>query len=405
MTEAFLTVFNLSIVASWFVLAILILRKIFSKAPKSIFCILWLLVGLRLAIPFSLESVFSLVPSAETISPEIIYQAKPNVETGFQSFNDIINPVISESLAATPQYSANPVQIILAIASNVWISGAVLIILYGIISYAILKIKVRESVPVENNIRECSKIASPFILGFIRPQIYIPFGMDKGNLEYVLAHERAHLKRRDHLIKPIGFALLAIYWFNPVIWIAYIFLCRDIEFACDEKVVRNFEADQRAKYATALLDCSINRRSIAACPLAFGEVGVKERIRKALSYKKPVLWLIIAAVISAVVLAICFMTNPKDEKTPMDTTHEVNTDTTTDAPAPTIEFDIKEIGYIPQLSDFMSQTEDGNGIIKISNAGDLEGFLAKLNFNPFKDITDPIEKVYFEDNFLYFLTS
>ena len=273
--------------------------------------------------------------------------------------------------------------------------------LYGIISYIILKIKVREAVPLEDNIKQSAKIASPFILGFIRPKIYIPFGMSESNLRYVLAHEKAHLKRRDHLIKPIGFMLLAVYWFNPVIWIAYIFLCRDIELACDEKVVQDFEADERAKYATALLDCSINRRSIAACPLAFGEVGVKERIKNALSYKKPMLWIIIATVIGAIIIIVCFMTDPKaDDTIPLDTEPETDVTTSDDTPEIEMNWNIKKIGYAPELAEYMCGNENGNACIKISNIGELEAFLAELKPNPFEDITDPIEKAYFENNLL-----
>ena len=244
MTDIFLTVFNLSITASWMVIAVLLCRVIFKKAPKNLFCILWLLVGLRLAIPFSIESVFSLIPSAQTIPPEIIYQASPEIQTGIGPINDVINPILNENFAATPQYSANPIQILIVVASYVWIIGIALVILYGIISYTLLRLKVRDAVPAGNNIRLSEKVSTPFILGFINPKIYIPVNMDENNLQYILAHEKAHIKRRDHLIKPIGFALLAVYWFNPMMWLAYIFLCRDIELACDEKVVRDFAADQ-----------------------------------------------------------------------------------------------------------------------------------------------------------------
>ncbi|MBO5196579.1 MAG: hypothetical protein J6C03_05735 [Clostridia bacterium] len=399
MTDIFLTVFNLSITASWMVIAVLLCRVIFKKAPKNLFCILWLLVGLRLAIPFSIESVFSLIPSAQTIPPEIIYQASPEIQTGIGPINDVINPILNENFAATPQYSANPIQILIVVASYVWIIGIALVILYGIISYTLLRLKVRDAVPAGNNIRLSEKVSTPFILGFINPKIYIPVNMDENNLQYILAHEKAHIKRRDHLIKPIGFALLAVYWFNPMMWLAYIFLCRDIELACDEKVVRDFAADEKARYASALLDCSVNRKYITACPLAFGEVGVKERIKNALNYKKPMLWIIVAAVISAIIITVCFMTNPKNEESPHsdNSTEESTTETT---PEISLNWDIKKIGYATELAKYMCGDENGNGCIKIIHIDELEEFLSQLSKNPLKDITDPIEKVYFENNLL-----
>ncbi len=399
MINAFLTVFNLSITASWMVIAVLLCRVIFKKAPKNLFCILWLLVGLRLALTFSIESVFSLIPSAQTIPPEIIYQASPEIQTGIGPINDVINPILNENFAATPQYSANPIQILIGVASYVWIIGIALVILYGIISYTLLRLKVRDAVPAGNNIRQSEKISTPFILGFIKPKIYIPVNMDENNLQYILAHEKAHLKRRDHLIKPIGFALLAVYWFNPMMWLAYIFLCRDIELACDEKVVRDFAADEKARYASALLDCSVNRKYITACPLAFGEVGVKERIKNTLNYKKPMLWIIVAAVISAIIITVCFMTNPKNEESPHSDnfTEESTTETT---PEISLNWDIKKIGYATELSKYMCGDEDGNGCIKITHIDELEEFLSHLSKNPLNDITDPIEKVYFENNLL-----
>ncbi|MBR4072282.1 MAG: hypothetical protein IKK26_06990, partial [Clostridia bacterium] len=398
MTNAFLTVFNLSITASWMVVAVLLCRIIFRKAPKNLFCILWLLVGLRLALPFSIESVFSLIPSAQTIPPEIVYQASPEIQTGFGPINDVINPILNENFAATPQYSANPIQILIGVASYIWIIGTALVIIYGIISYTVLKIKVRDAVPAENNIRLSEKVSTPFILGFINPKIYIPVNMDENNLQYILAHEKAHIKRCDHLIKPIGFALLAVYWFNPVMWLAYIFLCRDIELACDEKVVRDFAADEKARYASALLDCSISRKYITACPLAFGEVGVKQRIKNALNYKKPMLWIIIAAVISAIIITVCFMTNPKNEESPHSDSFTEESTTEND-PEIYLNWDMREIGYAPGLAKYMFGEEDSNGCIKIS-IDKFEEFLSQLSKNPLKDITDPIEKVYFENNLL-----
>jgi beta-lactamase regulating signal transducer with metallopeptidase domain len=209
-------------------------------------------------------------------------------------------------------------QIAASIASIVWIAGMALLVLYGVISYVGLRRKVAEAVPLRDNLWQGQAVASPFVLGFFRPRIYLPFGMDEESIVFVVAHENEHISRRDHWIKPIGFLLLVIYWFNPLIWLAYILLCRDIELACDERVVKRMSADDKKAYSKALLTCSVDRRSIAACPLAFGEVGVKQRITNVLNYKKPTFWIIIAALVSCAVVAVCFLTNPRTDEDPAE---------------------------------------------------------------------------------------
>ena len=286
MDALFLKIFNLSIIAGWITLAILILRPLLKKAPKAITVLLWALVAIRLIFPFSIESVISLIPSAETVPPEIIYAEAPSIESGIHYVNSTINPVVSESLAPTPEASVNPLQIIVSVASVIWVVGMIAMALYAAVSYLRIRLKVRASLAVEKNIRICDNIDSPFILGILRPRIYLPSELDESQREYVIAHEEAHLKRKDHWWKPLGFALLTVYWFHPLLWVAYILLCRDIELACDERVIKNMESSEKASYSEALLACSMPRRMISACPLAFGEVGVKKRIKAILHYKK-----------------------------------------------------------------------------------------------------------------------
>ena len=310
MSDLFLKIVNMSISASWLVLAVLLLRFVLKKAPKWVNVLLWGIVAVRLAFPFSIESALSLIPSAETISPGIMMDTVPSVQTGVPTINNVINPVIGSSLAPAPGASANPLQIWIPILSIVWAVGVAALLLYTAVSYWHLRCKVSEAVILRDNIYQSDNVASPFVLGIIKPKIYLPFHMDRQDLSHVVSHEQAHIRRRDHWWKPLGFLLLTIHWFNPLMWLAYVLLCRDVELACDEKVIKELDNEQRADYAQALVVCSVNRRMIAACPLAFGEVGVKDRVKSVMNYKKPAFWIIVLAVIACVIVAVCFLTNP-----------------------------------------------------------------------------------------------
>lgn len=313
MEAVFLKLLNMSITASWLILAVLILRLILKKAPKFISCILWGLVGLRLLLPFSIESALSLIPSSEPLPKDFIYTATPTVNTGITVIDNVIEPIIEQSLTPDPELltSINPTQVLSLIASSVWICGLILMLGYMLVSYLRVRIKVREAVLFHNNVYFCDHIASPFILGIIRPKIYLPSNMSASDAEYVIRHENAHLKRRDHWWKPFGFLLLSVYWFNPVIWLGYVFLCRDIELACDEKVIGQMDTQDKKAYSSVLLACSTPRKIISACPLAFGESGVKTRVKSILNYKKPAFWIILIAVIVSIAAAVCFLTDPQ----------------------------------------------------------------------------------------------
>lgn len=310
MSAVFLKLLNLSITASWLILAVVLARFILKKAPKWVSCVLWTLVAVRLVCPFTLESALSLIPSSETIPSNIEMMQKPAIDSGITIINEAINPVIANHYAPDPLTSANPLQIIIPVLSIVWIVGMATMLLYALISYIRLKKSVGASVSVRDNILACDEVKSPFILGIIKPLIYVPSSMKGETLDYVITHESAHIKRHDHWWKPFGFLLLAIYWFNPLCWLAYILLCRDIEMACDEKVIRDMDKGKVAEYSQALLDCSFPRKMISACPLAFGEVGVKERVKSVLNYKKPAFWIITVAVVTCIVISVCFLTNP-----------------------------------------------------------------------------------------------
>ena len=310
MSELFLKIVNMSISASWVVIAVLTLRFCLKKAPKWVNVLLWGIVAARMVFPFSIESVLSLIPSAETISPTVMMEQTPSVQTGVPALNHVINPVISGSFTPAPGASANPLQIWIPVLTGIWLFGIAALFLYSAVSYWRLHRKVCEAVILRGNIYQSEKVCSPFVLGIIRPKIYLPYHMDSREMDHVIAHEQTHIRRKDHWWKPLGFLLLTIHWFNPLMWLSYILLCRDIELACDEKVIREMGNEQRADYTQALVACSVNRRVIAACPLAFGEIGVKERVKSVMNYKKPAFWIVLASVIVCAVIAVCFLTNP-----------------------------------------------------------------------------------------------
>lgn len=313
MENVFITLLNLSINASYLIIAVILLRFALFKAPKWINCLLWGAVGLRLAIPLKLESILSLIPSSEPIPQDIALSPTPEINTGIPYVNNAVNPIITESFTPEPTASANPLQILISAAAIVWLIGVGIMLLWGVISYLRLKHRTAPSLLLRDNICLCDSISSPFILGIFSPRVYLPSSIAESDATHVIAHERAHLARCDHIWKPLGFIILAIYWFNPLCWIAYILFCRDVECACDEKAIANMGSDERREYSSALLSCSVKQFGISACPLAFGEVGVKSRVRSVLNYKKPAFWIIVVSLVAAVAVAVAFLTMPPSD--------------------------------------------------------------------------------------------
>ena len=309
MVEIFLKILNMSISATWMVLIILIARMLLRKAPKWICVLLWALAGLRLICPISLESVFSLIPSGETVSPEIMLAPAPAVDTGVPVLDQIVNPVIAQSFTPEPFNSANPLQIWIPVSANLWLLGTLMLVIYAAGSYLRLKYRLREATILDGNIY-LSQMRAPFVLGIVAPKIYIPYHIDDKDMQYVIDHERAHIQRKDHWWKPLGYLVLSIHWFNPVIWLGYFLFCQDIEMSCDERVVKALLPMQRADYSAALLACGTGHRRMAPCPLAFGEGGLKARVKAVLHYKKPALWLMIAALVLCTMIAVCCLTDP-----------------------------------------------------------------------------------------------
>lgn len=311
MDALFLELLNRSLAASWLVLAVLLLRPLTKKAPKNLRCLLWGLAALRLLLPARLKSPWSLIPAAAPIA--VAPGAAPTVQSGFAAVDAAINPALAGSLSPVPTASADPARIWLHIGAVVWLLGLAVMLLYALGSFALLRRRVSDAVLFHDNIYLSDKIDSPFVLGILFPRIYLPFGMTEENLALVLAHEQGHLARHDHWWKPLGFALLGLTWFNPLSWLAYVLFCKDIELACDEHVLSVLGPEARKPYSRTLLDCSVQHRRIAACPLAFGESDAKSRIKNVLSWKKPTVWVLLAGVVLCAVLAVCFLTDPADK--------------------------------------------------------------------------------------------
>lgn len=313
MSEFFLNIVNMSISASWVVLAVLLLRLLLKKAPKWVNVLLWGIVAIRLICPFSFESAFSLMPGSKTIgkAPD---SPRPYFESGVTIIDNQVNDYLKGAYFEGVTKPANHFADVTTVLAFIWIGGIAALLIYTVFSYISVKRKTDTAVLLRDNIYQSENVISPFLLGIIKPKIYLPFNMNEQDMKLVIAHEQAHINRKDHWCKPFGFLLLTLHWFNPLMWLGYVLLCRDIEFACDEKVVKKFNNEQKADYSQALLTCSVKRRRISACPIAFGEAGVKERVKNVLNYKKPTFWIIAVAIVASVAVAVCFLTNPTSNK-------------------------------------------------------------------------------------------
>ena len=314
MDDVFLKLVNLSISASWLILAVLVLRGVLKKAPKWVMPLLWGVVALRLVCLFSIESALSLIPSAETIPSEIVTETREPVLYEQATLDIVTNPTLPSAAEVPVGVSRQQAQVDFNIYSVLWLAGMAALLVHALVSAGKLKRKLATAILLRDNIYESEFVDSPFVFGVVKPNIYLPMHMDEGTAAYVIAHERAHLARRDHWWKVLGYLVLALHWFNPLVWVAYILFCRDIELACDEKVVKGLDGAARADYSQALLSCAAPGRAVAACPLAFGEGNIKTRVKSALHYKKPAFWVAAAAVLAVVIVAVCFLTNPKSER-------------------------------------------------------------------------------------------
>ncbi len=391
MSELFLAVLNRAIAAGWLVLAVLLLRPFLQKAPRTVHCALWGLVAVRLVWPFSLPSALSLLPSAETVPPEILYDPSPTIHSGVGVLNSTVNPILSQTMAPNLGDSVNPLQVYIAIAAVLWLAGVVILLLHAAVGYLRLRCRLRTAVLCQPDVWESDIIDTPFLLGIVRPRIYLPIGMEDAARNHVLAHEHSHLRRRDHWWKPMGYLLLCVFWFHPLLWAAWLLLCRDMEMACDEAVIRMLDSEGKKSYSLALLSCSAPRRTVVS-PLAFGETDVKQRIRAVLHYRKPALWLTALSVTAAAVVAVCFLTDPLPPTESTDSTLPAVSWTYSPAASATwfhsFYFDFGELDYTHLEAS--------------CSAGDLWDF-SEVTDRPARSITLPVDRSLcwspFEGNF------
>lgn len=316
MTDIFLRIVELSWQAGVLALAVMLARLALRRAPKWAVCLLWALVAVRLVLPFSLQSPVSL-QAAQSPVTAVLYEL-PQTQEAAQKTDEVLSggsaePVTplppTEVVTAQPVPAPKPAMTVSLLAA-IWLAGVVMMLTYMLVSYLGIYRRVCTAVRLEDNVYRCGSWGTPFVLGLLRPRIYVPEGMDDAALPQVLAHERCHIRRGDHIVKPLAFLLLALHWFNPVLWAAYVLLGRDMENACDERVLRGVDGAGRAAYSRALVACAVRQRPAAVCPLAFGEVAVQERVKNAMNGKKPAVWAAVLLVIAAAVIAVCFLTSP-----------------------------------------------------------------------------------------------
>ena len=309
----FMKLVNMSISAGWVCLAVVLLRLLLQKAPKWSRLMLWAIVGLRLVLPFSMESVLSLLPSGETIDTNR-YVSRPYVHSGIAPIDRAANHALGERYfegVTVPPAEAptNPMHIL----AILWLIGMAAMFAYMLISYIRIRQKMQTATKIQENVYESELVETPFVLGTLQPRIYLPYAVREADRRYILAHETAHIRHYDHLMKPFAFALLTVYWFQPLIWLAFILFCRDLEFACDERVIRTLNVTDRANYSQALLACSLPQKKISVCPLAFSENDTKNRIRSVLQYQKPAFWVVLLALVLCIAAAVCLLSDPKTD--------------------------------------------------------------------------------------------
>ena len=308
----FLPVLNRSLSACWLILAVLLLRVLFKKAPAYLRIVLWVLVGFRLIIPFDIKTDLSLIPNAKPLSEYTVqYETDPKIDSGIQAIDEAINPVFTETFKADPANSVNPLYVHMSIAGIVWILGIAILLLCSLISHYRLKKRLSDSIPLSEEIQLSDHIETPFVYGLFQPMIYLPSSLNEKDRKIVLKHERMHIARRDHLLKPLAYLISIVHWFNPLVWLSYHLFCKDIEIACDEAVIKDMTLQEKKDYSKTLLSCAAHKRFVFSYPLAFGEVGIKERVKNVLDYKKPSFWIILAGIVICVVTGVCFLTNPK----------------------------------------------------------------------------------------------
>jgi beta-lactamase regulating signal transducer with metallopeptidase domain len=311
MSELFLTVLNMSLTASYVILFVMLVRLLLNKAPKFIAYALWSVVAFRLIIPFSFESMFSLMPrntNAVVILPDIIFQQSPQIYSGIE----VVDSFVSQLLPAPAiGASANPLQIYVEIGAYIWALGTIALLVYSLVAVLLLKGQLKGAQLIEKNIFQANNLKTPFVLGFINPKIYLPVGLSKEEQNYIVIHEQTHIHRKDHIIKILAFLIVSIHWFNPLVWIAFMLMSTDMELSCDERVLKVMNEDIKKPYANSLLSLAAGRHILNGSPLAFGEGNVRGRIKNVLNYKRPGFWIIFFSIIIVAAIEIGLAANPQ----------------------------------------------------------------------------------------------
>ena len=312
MSELFLSILNMSLTTSYVIVFVMLIRLLLKKAPKFISYALWGVAAFRLIIPFSFESMFSLMPrntNAVSIAHDIIYQQSPQINSGIEAVDSFVGRLLPVPATGV---SVNPLQIYTEIGAYIWVLGLVALLGYSFVSIFILKKQLKSSDLIEGNIYEAKNLKTPFVLGVIKPKIYLPAGINAEERNYILLHEQTHIHRKDHVIKILAFFILSLHWFNPLVWIAFILMSTDMELSCDERVLKEMNEDIKKPYANSLLSLAAERHILNGSPLAFSEGNVKGRIKNVLNYKKPTFLVVVITMILAVVVTIGLVTNPID---------------------------------------------------------------------------------------------
>ena len=311
MDSLFLHVINMSITAGYVIIFVAAIRLLLKKLPKIYSYMLWLAVLFRLVCPFSFESMLSLIPKNINIPQDIAYSAKPEISSGIAAVDNIINNVLPAPLNEAA--SINPMQVWLAVGEAIWIAGIAVLLIYSVFTAVKLRRNLRYAKHIENNIFITDSFKTPFVFGIINPGIYLPSNLSESERSYVLLHEQTHIKRADHIVKPVFFLITCIHWFNPLVWLAFYLMSEDMELSCDEKVVKQMGSNIKKEYSASLLSMSTGRKIVGGCPLAFGENNTKGRIKNILNYKRPAFWVLAVVVIVIVVIIAGLIANPKTE--------------------------------------------------------------------------------------------
>jgi len=379
MSRLFVTVFNMSLTASYVALVVIFIRMLLKKLPKVFSYMLWAVVWFRLVCPVSIESPLSLVPAESPIPYSIANSINPDLQFSVENIDNALNHSVNPSVPFADSIASLNKTGIMELATAVWLIGIAVLLCYSISSYFKLSLRLSTATLYKENIYETDRINTPFVFGFIRPKIFIPTGLAQNELDYILKHEQVHIKRKDHIIKPLAFLAVVLHWFNPLIWYCFFLMSKDMEMSCDERVLIESKEDIRACYSNSLLSLSVKQSGILM-PLTFGESNVKARIKNVLNFKKPLLWKVFIAAILVAVVSVVLMTNPNENgrgnvfSNTVSFFKQFNRDSSLAAAEKFLKYKTEYVGNAP----------------KVGNIIYLLDFPEKVNYDYFELYTDSI---------------